>query len=623
MIRPQTLSALDTLYNECNKGPIQVLVPFFVNIIFENDICAISSEVHPRIKTLLKEKLGIEVPIHAITSLADEAAKEKYLIRTGKFNPLILDAKNAKTNNQIFVEMEKESDRKWTGVVKDLIGFYEEQGYGTLSEKKAESALLDFIKSNSPNIILGNNGDIVDYVDKKAGSSSFQDLSRTAMYISTICGDDSNENYNHLVDLCFGNAIASAVFWWDDSANLSHLKDLDVYLDSPIIFRLLGFDDDGYREAAVDLVETLRDRGAHLFVFEHILSEVIDIFDSAKCWIGNPEYDPFRASKTAQKVIELGLSRIEVEKIIADLPDKLEQFGITRKEAVLANDIQNHQINEDGLHKKISDAYTLRDRDMDATIQIDVKSIGCINKLREGKTVVHLNKAQAVLCTSNGTLSRVSFQFECEEYDRPERSIPLCMPDAALVTIAWLESPGQGKRIAQKRIVAQINGLIEPTAALRKRFCEDLRKRREGGLISDAEYLAIIRQSTVNKMLARRTGNNPDLYTGEALDEIVDQWIEQKAIQKNEVINNQDRTIALKNDEIASYQAKEDKRAKWWGWFAVASFSAIVTVSSVLIGLAFPNQWPLIVFTAAAAEVAIILLNDKIQTWVILKYKGD
>lgn len=619
-IKPETLSALNTLYSECNKGPIQVLTPFFVNVIYESEITSISAETHPRIKALLKEKLGLEIPIHAVTSIANEAARECYLIRSREYGPLILNKQKAEENNRVFLEMERNSGRKWAKLIDGFIEFFKEEGYGDISEKQADAAILDFIKISSSDVALGTEGNIDDSA-ADGESSTYQDLSRVAMYVSAMSKDPYDENYEYLVNICFGNSLASAVFWWDDDANASHLRDLDVYLDSPIVFRLLGFDDEGHQDAAIDLASTLSSRGAHLMVFEHVLSEVIDIFQSTKCWIGNPNYDPSKASKTAQRVIELGLSPVEVEKIIADIPDQLEHLDIERKEAVSVNESKDHWIDEAELHKKISDTYAKKDRDMYTTIQTDVKSIGCINRLRNGETIVHLNKAKAVLCTSNRTLTRVSFEFECSEYDRPDRSIPLCMLDASLATIAWLESPGKGKRIAQKRIIAQTNGLIGLTAAVKGKFCADLKSRREAGLISNAEYLAIVRESTINKMLAKRTGNNPDLYTGETLDEVINQWIDERTIRKNRQIQDLDKTIATQSEEIAGYRAKEERRAARWGHYAVAFFVALITLASSLIGLAFPSYPVLVVGSLIFGSVATAAFNEKIRNFGFSLYQ--
>lgn len=619
MIRPETLSALNVLYS-AQKSPIQVLVPIFVDVIYREGVTEVSPESYEQIKKLLNDRIGLKIPGHLLTLICDEALAEGFFINNGLHKPLILNLQKAKDNDLYFSKMELESTRKWKSLRNDIIERYDRFGYGAISEKKADLALLEFIKMNSSSFLLECDTDGENLASSN-GSVGFQELTRISICLAEIAKNPQSDNYQYLVDLCLGNSFASAIFWWDDEENKSHLKNLNVYLDSPIIFRLLGFGSEGQEEVAIDLVKTLKDRGARLFVFDHVLSEVIDVFEGAKTWIGNPEYDPSKASKTSQKVIELKLTPIDLEKVIDEIPEKLETYGIKQEEAISPNILREYQIDECKLHHDIKAAYELRDRDKDATIDVDVKSIGAINKLRKSNAVIHLNKAQAVLCTSNKTLSNVSFDFEQKEYNRPNRSIPLCMTDVALVTIAWLESPGNGRRIAQRRVIAQVNALIEPTYAIKRKFCDDLRERREAKIITNAEYLAIIRESTVNKILARKTGNDPSLYTGEMIDEAIEELIERKSIQKNIEIKEHKERIKDKEDKLAKYRDREDRKADRTGTIVLSVFVAIVTFPSVISAVLFPEYRFAVISIAIIANVLIAIFSGRVKQLGVKLYK--
>lgn len=615
-IRPETISALSILYEHCDKSLIQVLTPIVIDVLYKEEqkgkSIPISQKNYPEIKGLLNKMLGLALPSHVITLICEEAMRQNLLINVGAFKPPILNREKAKENNYSFSAMDEQSACKWKKLRGDIIEQYSRNQFGSISDKTVDNTLLEFIRINSSDF-LSERGKSGDDGSHFCTTSKYQELTRISMCIANIAEDPSNESYQFLVDLCLGNSLVSAIFWWDDEQDRAHLSNLDVYLDSPIIFQLLGFGDDGQQDAAADLVETLKARGAHLCVFEHVLSEVMNIFESSKMWIGNPNYDPAKASRTTQKVIEHRLSAVELEKVIDGIPSKLEEIGIGRRDALSANTIKDHQIDEAKLRQMIESAYELRDRNMDATINVDIQSIGSIHKLRNGKSILHLNRAQAVLCTSNKTLSEVSIQFERDEYNRPDRAIPLCITDNSLATIAWLESPNKGKRVAQRRVIAQINTLIEPTANIKRRFCDELNERKEKGLITNSEYLAIIRESEVNRILARKTGNNPNMYTGETLDSVINEMLEEKSIQKNEEIRKKNKILEEKSRELDAFRNRENVRAKRWGYILLVAFIALVNVPSILVAFFFSEYRIATIVTTIIADILIAVVSKKIQ----------
>lgn len=603
-IKPETLSALSVLYESGHKNPIQVLVPIFINTLYKENITSVSAEDVPKIKNVLASRLGLDVPTHIVDMFFEVAGHQGFLIKNKAYKPMMLDERKAQKINYSFLAMEEANARRWDKLRDEIIRHYDENGYESISKQKIDNALLDFIKYDSSSFLLGTK-EARSNQDSPDTDSNYQDLLRVSMCIKAIAENPDSESYQFLIDLCLGNAFASSIFWWDDKENTGHLANLDVYLDSPILFRLLGFGDDGQQDVALDLVKTLKDRGANLRVFEHVLSEVLDVFEGSKIWIGNPEYDASKASKTTQKVIEQKLSPIDLEKIIADIPETLESYGIQRTDTISANETQAHQIDEVKLHQRIAAAYEMRERNLDTTIDVDVRSINYINKLRSGEVVSSLDKAKAVLCTSNRTLSRVSFEFEQEEYGRLDRSIPLCITDGVLVTVAWLESPSKGRRIAQRRMIAQVNTLVEPTTAIKMRFCDELKKRRESGAMGDAEYLAIVRESSVNQILAKKTGNDLSRFTAETVDEVIDEMIEEKTEEKNRQIEQREKEIKTKNTTIAQYRAREEKKADRMGNALVGSFVVVVSLIAALISFLLPEY---IVATIPTAIIVNLLL---------------
>lgn len=162
-------------------------------------------------------------------------------------------------------------------------------------------------------------------------------------------------------------------------------------------------------------------------------------------------------------------------------------------------------------------------------------------------------------------------------------------------------------------MIAQINTLIEPTANIKRRFCDELNERKEKGLITNSEYLAIIRESEVNRILARKTGNNPNMYTGETLDSVINEMLEEKSIQKNEEIRKKNKILEEKSRELDAFRNRENVRAKRWGYILLVAFIALVNVPSILVAFFFSEYRIATIVTTIIADILIAVVSKKIQ----------
>ena len=134
-------------------------------------------------------------------------------------------------------------------------------------------------------------------------------------------GQLQTEVYSFVAALSASNITKQALFHAGETA--TDYSDLHVYLDSPIIFALLGMDDTSRTESYKQLVADMLKARCSVHVLDHNFQEVDSIIARAAGWATNTLYDLRKANNAARFFHDSQMDETEISEFCDNIEAKL------------------------------------------------------------------------------------------------------------------------------------------------------------------------------------------------------------------------------------------------------------------------------------------------------------
>ena len=134
-------------------------------------------------------------------------------------------------------------------------------------------------------------------------------------------GQLQTEVYSFVAALSASNITKQALFHAGETA--TDYSDLHVYLDSPIIFALLGMDDISRTESYKQLVADMLKARCSVHVLDHNFQEVDSIIARAAGWATNTLYDLRKANNAARFFHDSQMDETEISEFCDNIEAKL------------------------------------------------------------------------------------------------------------------------------------------------------------------------------------------------------------------------------------------------------------------------------------------------------------
>ncbi len=182
---------------------------------------------------------------------------------------------------------------------------------------------------------------------------------------------------------------ASNLFFWIPV--IVHLRGLNVYLDSPMVFALLGMDVPARVESCKQLVEKAQAAGCRIQIFDHIFQEIDGIVLRAAGWARSPDYSVDKANNVMRYFHDSDMDKQALAEYCENLEDMLADLDITIKQTGFDLTAADFQEDTGKLNEMIQQRYQEQrqtiSEEKQRSIEIDVRSIIIVYRERRGQTV--------------------------------------------------------------------------------------------------------------------------------------------------------------------------------------------------------------------------------------------
>lgn len=514
--------------------------PFFANILYEKHIEIVDEYV---LQAEFEKKYNFKPTIPFIRQVLSIGLENKSIIKIknnynsdfSKLKQYTLNTDDFENNwNSLLHEFQKYSSSNKTGydlnnLENDIISYIENNDYLVVSQTELENTMP---------------------------------LPDSFEYTWIRFVKNLSENSSHLIDfiaaICASNIFKEALLYCGEANDT--FNNLNVYLDSPMVFALLGMDSDERTKSYQILVKDMIKAGCNVQILDNNFSEIEGIVNRSATWANSTQYNISKATKVAKYLHDLECSQEEMIEYCESLEEKINDFGITIKKTEF--DMQESSFQEDEL--KLFDMVKSRYDEQNMgisdekvqSIETDVRSIILVYRQRQGRTSVKIQTCSHIMLTLNGVLANVSKNYESNQ-SLNAGHIPACISADLFGALLWLNSPTSIINYHKHKLLADCYASLQPSKELLDKYASSLESAKSLGEIDEKKYLFMRTHSMVSDALMNVTKGDYARFTDRTyLDVYEEIKFEAKKeylaeVKQHKQTKQELKNVMQKNDELS------------------------------------------------------------------------
>lgn len=475
---------------------------------------------------------------------------------------------------------------------------------------QAENAIIDFLTAHSSKTL---NFDIT-FPTKHQFSASKSNYV-VARFI-TYCNSNNKQVFYLIQEIAMAHIIASALV--DENEKTENItgcqyNSMILYLDTPVLLRILGLNTDEMESAYADLLKAFKAHNNVLKVFQHTFNELHGILSDCEKWIEDSAYNAKFASQALRTFVSRKFTKKDIQLFIANLEKKLKNHGVTIDDEDYYSEKYHYlQIDETPVREAIIKTYSESNPRFNPhikghTIDCDVKSISSIFKLRKKKVYRTYSKAKFLLITTNTTLAYLSRRFTADQNPSYAFRVYPCITDVLIGTSIWLsESTQKTQEFSRKKLLADCSAAIQPTEELMECLRQSIEKLREDDKIDVNDYYLLKRYGFEHYFLTGKTLNDESAFSDKITEEILEDIkseIVAPYLQKEEETSLELQKTARKLNELQKERENGENQSKRKKEEATKQANKMLDIIEVL----------LIPFVVALTIFIIVTVTETIQ----------
>ena len=533
------------------------------------------------VQRLVREATGLSIPTDVVKTLLRRAAKRGLLTRSGG-RYFRSEAHGEDTDLR---ERIKELERAHQGLATHLREFAEERGEELGTDEDALAALTKFLDVNHMGMVLGQTPETGRW------ETASQSDRTVAAFVTKVVEEDG-PSYAVLESVVQGLIVQNALLLRDIPTTKRHLAGLNVFLDTGVLLRALGYAGLVEQQVALESLNLIRAAGARLLAFERTVNEVETILGVYEHNLGSRTgMRSLYATALTYHFLSVKATPADIRQEIALLRDSLARLGIRIRDFPLH--VSKYTEDEQALADILKDPTRNPDSD-DARVWHDVEAIAAVVTLRAGKRPKRVESATYVFVSGSSQTVSNAERWYRETY--PSGVEPI-VHFQSLANTAWLVRSADGSNVPMHELVAICQAVLRPSTEVWSRFVAGLGELVSSGDVSDDESIAVLASEFTHVRLA-------DLEPGADMEastirEIVERVRAEQETELRSELDEERRKreesegkVAVAKGHTATIVSSVEARLEWCAGFAAWTVYGSLCVVLILGGIwTLPTEW--------------------------------
>jgi len=386
------LALLEALKTEKFSDEIDLFLPFIAVTISELGMPTVQAA---DIQSKLGELFGFHPPISAVRVLMTRAKNKNLLIKEN--HTYIPRAEKIQEWSNGYSKKKEDLEVSLGSLKKGFVEFTLERFQKDLPLSEAESLIFHFIEENVSAAVSRRA-----YSKAELENTIKNTHHITASFISHIHKKEPVllEHFGRCVK---GMLLANYLYFADKSTRKKTFEKISVYLDSPLIIGLLGFNGPFNKQANEEFVALLISLKINVCIFDKTLDEIERLLSAWKNDISKKVFKRFN-TKTLELLRSQGYDEARLDTEIKTLHRTIESKGISIILGFSAK--QRFQCDEGALEQAIAENFK-----KEKNLEHDTVCISRVHNMREGRCIRELSDSFSVFVTRNTGLAKYANGF--------------------------------------------------------------------------------------------------------------------------------------------------------------------------------------------------------------------
>jgi hypothetical protein len=399
----------------------------------------------------------------------------------------------------------------------DALRAHAQQAGVEWTEDQAEQALMRFLDDSGTQFATARRRGRADELRISA------DQAKTVVRSFARHAVERDPEGLRLLEQAVKGSMLSNVLYFDNLGEFSpSMNNIAVYVDTPIVLRLLGVSTPQQIDASQELLKMLKTALIPVKIFAHTLNEVEGVlegtagnFHKSRSKVAS---STMHLSSTGREVVEhfiqSGRGAADVEEILAELDHHLKVLGVRvedRPDPVVALTVDEAKL-DDALQTAVGYKSGQAKRR-------DLQSITAVHLLRRGRSARQLGDCQALFVTTNRALVRGSSRFFKEEGLHGGTSH--LMTESEFVTQMWIRSPAKSPDLPRKTLIADAYAALNPPGRLWDKYVEEIEKLEAAGTVDEHQVARLVFSTSARSALLDLSLGDADSVEADTVGQVL------------------------------------------------------------------------------------------------------
>lgn len=485
----------------------------------------------------LEKSFGFKPPISAIKVFITRAKKRKLVVREN--NAFISNTFEINKWKNGYEDKKDEATTSLEIIRKDFADFALARFNKELSSDDCDTLIIEFIEKNISSVTESRS------YEKNELNKNIKNTNHvTASFISHIYRN-KNASLDHFARFVKGMLLANYLCFADKISTKKNYKSITVYIDTPIVIGLLGFNGKQAKQTQEEFISLLESMSINIRVFDKTIDEIEGLLHAWHNNFKHNNYDRFN-TKTLETLRQMGYDAGRLDTEIKLLSSTIENLGFTIENGYKI--INQYQCDENALEEAIS--YNFK---KGKNLKHDTVCISRIHNMRKRALIKNLSQSFSVFVTSNTGLVSVANDFFIDEI--PEKFIPLVVSEQWMTTMFWLKKPDLFGDLPMEQVVSSAYGLLYKDDGFWTTFIKKLKDLEKRGIITEDDLTQVRWDSDLLSMVHDVSVDVGDNFSDENVFEIVQSIKNKNIAEKNKEIEEIKKG---KDDEISTLKEQSD-----------------------------------------------------------------
>ncbi|MEB0090085.1 hypothetical protein RHM65_22185 [Pseudomonas sp. CCI4.2] len=546
---------------------LEYLRPYILDVLV-NDPPELITDASVAEKLLAR--CGLKIPSRTVQIILQRLAKERLLVKesgvfvvSSELPPSDLSAARANASRHI------------TLIVNELIGFAHSNSNRILSEESATESLVYFLSQFSiPCLKSYLRGTTLPEIR----SGADWQISLVGHFVTALQAQPNL--LDSFMMLMHGHMLANALLCPDLDSVTDSYAGVVFYFDTPLLIRLLGLDGEREEQAIKEIVALVQRLEGQVRYFSHTYDELTTAIKISADFI-----DSYKGRGTiVGEAKKSGKQKSDLIMIASRAAELLELQDI-KVVSTPSYGKENHkfEISEEAFSAVLCEEIEYNNP---RAKDYDIRSVRSIYVLRRDTSPVSVEKAKAVLVTSNSSLSKAAYEYG--KSFQTSREVSTVITDFSLANTAWLKAPQGAPALPKKEILAFAYAAARPTKDFWDKVLIEAEKLESSGKITPREHQLIRSSYSVQTELTRLTLGVEAALTDEGitatLARISDEIRKEELVQKN-IVNEK---LEQANSKLEMLTGNLDlvRQTIYWSSKSRASLEGSILSLSIWTGQA-------------------------------------